>query len=292
MMKLFGKDILLQKFGCSDSLETEHPMRPYVNLYVKVTNGCNARCAFCCNAGCNTVSGFDMKKLFDCMAAIVGSGIKLNRVSLTGGEPSLCEATAQAIIEHINEEYHYTQLQLNTNGLTDSSRRLMRHPRLDSISVSLHHYDKQKAEEIFDAEIDGEIGRFPGIDTRKLNLSCNLIREYIDNADEISHYLDFAASRGVRTVGFVSLMKKTDYCRKHFVDFSEIDFGAVPNLYLTRERHNASHCKCRNYIYRANNGNMIEVYMRENINPEYCASSLLFDGEYLRQGFGYDNIIY
>jgi hypothetical protein len=37
---------------------------------------------------------------------------------------------------------------------------------------------------------------------------------------------------------------------------------------------------------------MIEVYMRNYCNPAYCESSLMYDGQYLRQGFQSDNIIY
>lgn len=50
-------------------------------------------------------------------------------------------------------------------------------------------------------------------------------------------------------------------------------------------------CKCSNYLYN-NGGQVLEVYMRHYANYQYCESSLLYDGQHLRQGFHDDNIIY
>lgn len=293
-MKLFGKTIELQHRGCSGRLGAPRLLPPFVNLYVKVTNGCNAHCRFCCNGGSHEESAYNLTKLFECIEEINRSGIRLNRVCLTGGEPALQYDRTSEVIKYIQSspECAGTQLQLNTNGLSAEAQGLMRNDRLDVISVSLHHYDKGKLEEIYGCDIHTDIASFPGIDPCKLNVSCNLIKGYIDSAAEVKKYLDFVAATGIRTVGFVSLMKMNDYCRERHIDFSAIDFESVPNLMLTRKRYHELHCKCRNYLYRAENGSMVEVYMRANLDPEYCASSLLFDGNYLRQGFNKNNIIY
>ena len=274
-MKLFDKDIVLQRYRCSGHLQRLQLSRPFVNLYVRVTDGCNAHCRFCCNEGNRGCSPFRLDKVIDSIKEINQSGIRLNRVCLTGGEPGIDVNMVNDIIQAIDSGH--TQLQLNTNGLSADSRRLMKLDRIDVISVSLHHYQKDKLSEIFGTEVRDDFASFPGVDRRKLNVSCNLMRGYIDNADEVKKYLDFVASKGIRTVGFVSLMKVNEYCRDKFIDYSEIDFGSIPHLLLTRERHHGDNCKCRNYIYRAENGMMMEVYMRENLDPQYCASSLLFD---------------
>lgn len=293
-MKLFGKDIELQSHGCSGLLGRTRQLSPFVNLYVKVTNGCNAHCRFCCNAGCSDVKTFMLPRLIECIEEIERSGIRLNRICLTGGEPSLYAERVNDIIRHIENSpvCSSTQLQLNTNGISVDAQRLMRNKRIDVVSVSLHHYDMDKLMEIYGCNAVPNMAAFGEFPHGKLNVSCNLIKGYIDTAEEVKKYLNFVASKGIRTIGFVCLMKKNDYCREKFIDYSEIDFGLIPNLILTRERHHEYHCKCRNYIYKADNGEMVEVYMRENKTPEYCASSLLFDGENLRQGFNNDNIIY
>lgn len=293
-MKLFGRDLELQSHSCSGLLGRTRQSRPFVNLYVKVTNGCNARCRFCCNVGSSDVKMFNLPKLTECIEEVGRSGMQLNRICLTGGEPSLYAERVNDIIQFVEDSpvCHSTQLQLNTNGLSADAQRLMKNKRIDVVSVSLHHYDMDKLREIYGCNEVPDMPVLPRFAPGKLNVSCNLIKEYIDSAEEVKKYLDFVASKGIRTVGFVSLMKKNDYCREKFIDYSEIDFGLIPNLILTRERCHDDHCKCRNYIYKADNGAMVEVYMRENLYPEYCASSLLFDGENLRQGFDNDNIIY
>jgi len=292
-MRLFGKEIEVQRYGCSEFGSKPNPMRPFVNLYVKVTNGCNARCAFCCNGECQPSNGFYLEKFLECLNEIHQSGIKLNRICLTGGEPSMSSETVKSIIECIDNLPYctFTQLQLNTNALTEESLQLMAMQRFDVVSASLHHYDRDKLCQIFGIEIPSWYGVYPGVDRRKLNVSCNLIRGYIDSAVEVEKYLQFVASKGIRTVGFVGLMQLNEYCVKHFIDFSEIDWEAVPHLYKVREREHANHCKCRNYVYDSPDG-MVNVYMRETVNPDYCGSSLLFDGVNLRQGFSSNNIIF
>lgn len=124
-----------------------------------------------------------------------------------------------------------------------------------------------------------------------VNASCNLIRGYIDSDSEVKKMLQFAISLGLPRLGFVSLMKVNDYCREHYVDFDEIIFEAIPHLYFTESRNRGTDCKCSNYLYN-HNGKILEVYMRNYANPNYCESSLMYDGQYLRQGFHDDNIIY
>ena len=132
---------------------------------------------------------------------------------------------------------------------------------------------------------------FENIDLERINASCNLIRGYIDNSTEVEKMLRFAISLGLPRLGFVALMKVNDYCREHYVDFDEIDFETIPHLYFTESRNRGANCKCSNYLYN-HNGRILEVYMRNYANPNYCESSLMFDGQYLRQGFHDDNIIY
>lgn len=50
-MQIFGKEILLKRFGCNLNDEPGLRVLPPVNIFVKVTNGCNAHCSFCSNAG-------------------------------------------------------------------------------------------------------------------------------------------------------------------------------------------------------------------------------------------------
>ena len=168
---------------------------------------------------------------------------------------------------------------------------LMQHSRWNSISMSLHHYNLQKLSEVYGTNIPETAFRFDGIDMQKVNASCNLIRGFIDSPSEVERMLDFALSLGLPRLGFVSLMKINYYCRQHYVDFSEISLETIPHLYLTQTMDRGLDCKCTNYLYNKDLC-ILEVYLRNYMNPQFCASSLVFDGQYLRQGFHSENIIH
>lgn len=292
-VRLFDNRISIKSRGCNYGSQRPTWIPPAVNLFVKVTNGCNAHCAFCSNAGCGGINAeFDYDKLWRIVDELRANRILVNRVNITGGEPAIVPDIVYCILEQAsvkrNEDIH---LHLNTNGLLATSQTLMRHHRWNSISMSLHNYDIDILSAIYGTQISNDTFRFNGVNMGIVNASCNLIRGYIDNSTEVEKMLRFAISLGLPRLGFVALMKVNDYCQEHYVDFDEIDFETIPHLYFTESRNRGANCKCSNYLYN-HNGRILEVYMRNYANPNYCESSLMFDGQYLRQGFHDDNIIY
>lgn len=294
LLKIFDKDIAIKEFGCA--LGSNEPTRipASVNLFVKVTEGCNARCVFCSNAVHHTNNSgmFDHDKLWRIVDELRSKEILVNRINITGGEPS---TRPDVVVEILNrasyKPYDNIHLHLNTNGVLPQSQELMKHERWDSISISMHHYDIDKLSELYGTQINPEALLFKGIDRSIVNLSCNLIKDYVDSPQEVERMLQMAVEMLIPRIGFVSLMKVNDYCRERYVDFSDIDFEAIPHLYFTQSRNRGVNCKCTNYLYNYK-GHPLEVYMRNYANPQYCESSLLYDGQYLRQGFHNDNIIY
>lgn len=292
-MRLFGNAIAIKNTGCRNGTLPANHIPPYVNLFVKVTNGCNARCAFCSNRGCNDTSvPFDHDKLWRVVDELLSNSILVNRINITGGEPATVPGVVNSVLERASiDKYRGIHLHLNTNGVLPSSQEMMRHTRWNSISMSLHHYNRSILSEIYGTQtLDGAFA-FEGVNMDIVNASCNLIRGYIDNNVEVEKMLRFAISLSLPRLGFVALMKVNDYCKKHYVDFDEINFTNIPHLYFTESRNRGADCKCSNYLYN-HNGRILEVYMRNYSNPNYCESTLLYDGQYLRQGFHDDNIIY
>lgn len=290
---LFGKPIQIKRYGCRMGNALAMPIPPCVNLFVKATNRCNASCAFCSNAARrHDKLNFNVDKLFRCIDEILGQHILLNRLNITGGEPSLATNIVGEIIQKLEREQRYRQihLHLNTNGVQEASHRLMIHHRWDSISVSMHHYDMAKLAEIYGLPVVAPSIALEGVDMNKVNLSCNLIKGYIDSPSEAHKMLDFALDMEVMRIGFVGLMPMNDYCRQHFVDLEDIRIDTIPHVYFTKSKNRGKECKCSNYLYNKDT-RILEIYMRNYMNPAYCESSLLFDGEYLRQGFNDDNII-
>ena len=293
LVDFYGKQIAVKEFDCS--LGTLNPERisPFVNLFVKVTNGCNARCLFCSNADAKpTYKTFDIDKLEDIVLKLKEQSIKVNRLNITGGEPSVVSPLVENILQRMGGKvFDDIHLHLNTNGLLPQSQELMRHPRWDSISMSLHHYDIDNLSELYGCKIHEDAFKFEEVNKQKLNVSCNLIKGYIDNPEEAHKMLDFALELGIPRIGFVALMKVNDYCKERFIDLEDIHIDTIPHVYFTKSMNRGKDCKCSNYLYNKDL-KILEIYMRNYANPQYCESSLMFDGEYLRQGFHDNNIIY
>ncbi len=292
-MKIFNSYILIKRKGCNVMGIEGHPIAPCVNLFVKVTKGCNAHCPFCSNAGCKSpASAFNVDKLIRIIHEIRDKGIVVNRVNITGGEPSVASPLVLSILDAVERENLCdVHLHLNTNGATPQAQALMRHRRWDSISMSLHHYDARRLAELYGCELPAGMLQLDGVDKQKVNFSCNLIKGYIDSKEEVKRMLDLTLDAGIRRIGFVALMPVNDYCKEHFVDIDDIPFAHIPHVYFTRSRDRGADCKCSNYLYNRD-AKVLEIYMRNYANPRYCESSLVFDGEYLRQGFSARNIIY
>lgn len=236
MATLFGKEVLIKSLGCNRLNIPGQPIMPGVMLFVKTTNACNAHCLFCSNAGCKEVPVFNADKLLEVIDEIERQHLLVTRINFTGGEPSIvADKVVLPLLERLSADaYKHLWLHLNTNGVLPRSQALMRHPRWNSISVSLHHYDRQRLTGLYGLKQMLAEPCFDGIDKDKvvLNASCNLIKGYIDNAKEVRKMMDYALTLGLRTMGFVSLMEVNDFCRKHFVDFSSIYWDQIPHPVL------------------------------------------------------------
>ena len=293
LFPLFGESIKIKDKGCAIGSSKPGSIAPSVNLFVKVTDACNAHCRFCSNAGKSCTYGiFNLEKLSDIIKELQVNNILVNRINITGGEPSVVPNLVNDILLLLNrDEFQGIHVHLNTNGLLPESKELMRHSRWDSISISLHHYNRDKLSELYGKPTLDNPFDFSGVNLDKVNASCNLIKGYIDDEDSVEKMMRFAIGLSLPRLGFVALMKTNDYCIEHYIDFSDVSWGRIPHLYFTESRNRGEDCKCSNYLYN-HDGKILEIYMRNYINFKYCESSLLYDGTFLRQGFHDDNIIF
>ena len=290
---IFRHEISVKTTDCRHGNTPGAKIPPAVNLFVKVTNGCNAHCPFCSNAGAaHTTGPFDMAKLFCVIDELQRNHIIINRLNLTGGEPAVVAPLVEEILQELSKsQYDDIHVHLNTNGLLPTSQHLMQHPRFDSVSMSLHHYDRQRLSALYGTDISESALRFEGIDMMKLNASCNLIRGYIDTTAEAHRMMNFCLNLGITRLGFVALMKTNAYCHEHFIPLTALHLDTIPHCYFTESRNRGRDCCCSNYLYNSH-GRVLDIYMRHYANPAYCESALLYDGKHLRQGFASDNIIF
>lgn len=257
---------------------------PYINLYIKMS-GCNARCEFC-NDDCVT-KPFDLNKLCEIMREIK-SKVKIRKISFTGGEPTLNIQLLEIIFNIVKQSSPDSFTVINTNGFNlkgifESS--LLRY--INSVSLSRHHYKDELNQEITGVKSVATKNTIIelGDNCSKIHLSCNLIKNYIDNAEEIRHYLENANLLGIHDIGFVSLMGLNDYCKENYVDSKIID--EVKGIIKTKEWKYKDCCECSNYFYLPDNykNGVLSIYHRHAKSPMDFVSMLMFDGEFLREGF-------
>lgn len=285
-VEIFGHKLNLKEEYCTLCNEAPKKIKePYINMYVTVTNGCNSNCAFCCNEknACKKVD-FDYYKFYYIVSEI-SKKLAINKCSFTGGEPTLEHELLTKLITTVKDIDADIFTVINTNGM--NIKKLEEFVGdIDSIAFSHHHYDEEVNKQIFGTPTvasNEDIKTF--INPNKLHASCNLIKGHICDPKSITKYLEHLAEIGITDVGFVSLMPANDYCKENFVDFKDINFANIPNLYLSKEWNNKTYCRCRNYVYLSEKGVPVKVYFRYYVDPSYAVSTLVYDGKYLREGF-------
>lgn len=291
-VKIFNKEIQVRDYYCQlDDLNPTQIREPYINLYVNITNLCNANCEFCCNSSNkNNNIIFDFEK-FKTVIDEISNVMNIHKVSFTGGEPTLNIELLNNCLHYIKNKNEKIFTVINTNGFRLSKLADIL-SSIDSIALSRHHYNDDVNSSIFHlCSVPSKqiINSFS--DKSKLHLSCNLMKDYIGNKDEVIKYLEWASQIGCNDIGFVSLMSTNDYCNNQFIDFKDLDFENTPDVFITKNWNHQNLCRCRNYIYIADNTEIINIYSRYYKNPSYSGSALVYDGTYLRLGFN-GEIIY
>lgn len=281
---VFNKPIKVKTFDCIGRYSD-----PRVNIFVRMTNKCNANCKFCSDKSCGGVpKEFNVSKLLDIIDEIERNEITVNKLNITGGEPSIDpHIKILSLLESIPD---YIHVHLNTNGISDESRDLMKLDRWNSISMSVHHYSIPKIMEIYGIKkLPINYLNLNEIDLSKVNFSCNLIKGYIDSYKEILKFCESARKMKIKRVGFVGLMPVNQYSKENNIRFhhlpipkEDLDNDWVWEGSLCRTKI----CNCRNYKYKG-----MEVYFRETLDPTYSESVLIYDGQNLYQGFNSKEVI-
>jgi len=269
---------------CSlNGMEPNKVENPYVHIYTRLTDTCQAGCKFCEYHDKNKDFRFDIDKFKQTVDRVLFADIILNKVSFTGGEPTLNVKMLNTCVDYVKDESPDTFISINTNGAQIADT----HHLTECISLSRHHYDDEVNNEIFDTPTPtAEYIKKMQSDRGNLHLSCNLIKGFIDSRGEIFRFLEFAASVGIYSVGFVELMDENDYTKEHFVRLEDIDLTS-DRLIRNRVWSYKGICGCSNFLYMPEEGDkVVKFYARlsrdHNVPIE---SSTVFDGYHWRASF-------
>lgn len=292
-VEIFGREIPIRTHYCHIfGKENREVDEPYVNLYVR-SKFCNAKCKFCTFA--DDANNYNESKFIEVLKEI-SSKIKIRKIAFTGGEPTLYW---DKFISAVNLAHQYVpdaNLSMNTDGFR--LKQLMEDPiskLFTNIHISRHHFDDDLNNEIFCTKTPtGEELRWAQEQTDdkfQLQLSCNLIKGYIDDKDKIYQYLEWVNSIGINNVGLVSLMPVNKYAMDNYIGFNMKSIVG-PRLNVTKEWSYKESCECTNYIYIPEDmREMIRVYHKNTYRPFDINETVVFDGENVKLGFDGEIIV-
>lgn len=276
--KKIESKISYRKDGCIEN-DIQTKTTEYINLYVQITNLCNAKCKFCSNFGSNEVP-FKKELFFEIFDEIYKNKF-INKVTFTGGEPTLNKDLLECIL-YVHNKDPRIFIFLDTNA-SDLSILEKIAPNVTSIALSRHHFDDEINNEIFGfkTSTEAQLNVLPFFVKDKINLRCNLIKGYIDSTDKCKQYLDWCNSIGINSVGFIKLMPYTQYAKDHFVD---VDITKIPGMVMTKKTCRPGVCFCENYVYNGKFGSII-LYRKETINKDINQNTLVLSNNKLKLGF-------
>ena len=286
--RIFGHEVEVRAQTCNmNSVRGSSVAEPYINLYVRITNNCNAACEFCEFNGVDR-NQFDMMKFMYTLYRLYRE-VKINKIAITGGEPTTWVGYVQNIVKAVKELDPTIYTVVNTNGYR--WKPLMDYlPYIDSVALSRHHISDTVNTNIFDTHDVAslmDIADFP--DKSKLHLSCNLMRGYVDSAEKAHEYIEHFSTLGVLDVGFVSLMQINAFCKSRHINFNELELESMPDTIRTMTQSQGDlkkpSCRCANFLTSTSNGSIVKSYARYYAEPEACSALLVFDDNQLKVGF-------
>lgn len=323
-IEIFGRQVEIREKDCSvwGNKANKFGDGHTVNLFIQLTNKCNASCKFC---EYHTDNGkeFDFDKLILVLDELMAKAT-VGKINITGGEPTINNDNFNRLLEILRVYKGRINSSIkpydnNNGGILGTSIHVRRQPYLtvntngcnieslsgwssliDSYAISRHHYDDTINAEIFGTDnvastddIRNLVDTMPVGSKHKVHLRCNLISGYIDSIEKIHNYLEYCSKLGIIWVGFVTLMPLNKYCIENVVMADKLISSDTFFLSEPWERieQGKVECRCSDYLYPAPDGKIIRLYNRIFCNPGLSAGQLVFDGQNLRLGFSGEIIL-
>ncbi len=290
-IELFGQKVDIKNNDCA--LIGDDPIRTHMklNLYIKVTDMCNAKCSVCSNHGNEKCSQIDYEKLKYVIKYLDERGL-INRIGITGGEPFLDVDRLNKVLNTVFEAKEDAFVTINTNGFRlKESLSLDSINKIEGIHISRHHFNDQMNNKFFGIKTASKDDISEVVEKsnnpRLIRLNCLLMKDYIHNIRQVERYLDTAAELGVFKCGFVSLMPINEESKEQFIDFNDI-FDKLPGKFLeTAHTCDLNICECTNGVYLADNGNVMRYYARmtKELNCPYARQYVYTSDNHLSVGF-------
>ncbi len=148
---------VFRMFGIGNKPETSFTYVIGDNLYLNITNRCNAHCTFCDRNGEAEVSGYNLKMSkneepdAEYYIKEIGDPAKYNEIIFCGyGEPTIRWQTVKEVARHIKEAGGKTRLNTNGHGSLINKKDITPEFKglIDTVSISLNSGDPRQYAEM------------------------------------------------------------------------------------------------------------------------------------------------
>ncbi|MHB1688198.1 MAG: TatD family hydrolase [Ignavibacteriaceae bacterium] len=149
-------------FGIGDKPKTSFTYRIGDNLYLNITNRCDAHCAFCDRLGEAEVSGYNLKMSKDeepdaeFYIEQIGDPTKYKEIIFCGyGEPTIRWNVVKEIAKYVKSAGGFTRLNTNGHGNLINKRDITPELKglIDTVSISLNSGDPRQYSEMMGLDI-------------------------------------------------------------------------------------------------------------------------------------------
>jgi len=185
-----------------------------VNLYVDMTQACNADCNFCIakvnfTRNSKPINTEFLNKALDALSDVKPS------VQITGGEPTLFPTQLKRLVDTVNERKPKRPV-INTNGTNLlECTKFIADSKIEHVNISRHHYNETNNNKVMEF-------RGPGITNNylaeaiapikeRVRVQCNFLDGEIDTYGEVMQFIAYCYHKlNVRNVAFAQLTPLPD----------------------------------------------------------------------------------
>lgn len=287
-MELFGFDVPMKLNPCSLNGKKQDAEGEYVNLYVRITEKCNASCAFCEFRDNKSKNKFDLYKFYYVLNE-VNKKVRVNKVTFTGGEPTMISDVlndALGMVKEINQDIFTV---INSNGFALGS---VDFHNVDSYALSRHGIGSENNDAFNTTVMSDKMLNSLDISTKeKIHITCNLDKSRTATTEDMYRLINHYSKMGFHDFGFVTLMEVNEYCKANKIDFRSLDLDSMSNTIRSRAYNNENACFCANYLTYDDEGTVNRWYARHYCDRTRADSTLVYDLNKLKIGFNGDVIL-
>ena len=221
----------------NNKIKMYHPC----NLNLFITNICHNKCGFCINNNF-TNTDIDDETYFNTLTlALENLKEKDIEITITGGEPTLNKKRFVETIKLCNDN-NFKCRTVSTTGLmlneeykgVSLAKHLIDNNFIHNINISRMAIDQEANDKIFKnkniTNLDIEkLAYFFKLNNAEMRISCNLMKESINNLEKMLEFISFYKNIGVDTIMFRELVGQDEIKLKDILDFK--DFTYIETLH-------------------------------------------------------------